>query len=79
MRSPLVHGSLVALVACACQPSPATPSPATAPPAAEPLVAMVVGTAHRGHLQIADYPLTKLDDLVAAFCTLIVMALLRAW
>jgi hypothetical protein len=42
----------------------ATSSSAVAPQA---FTSMVVGTAHRGHLQVADYPLTKLDELLDAF------------
>lgn len=46
------------LVACGAPPvAPSPPGP----------TAMVVGTAHRGHMKIADYPLTKLDALLRAY------------
>jgi hypothetical protein len=60
----MLGGLALGAIGCGGPASNATPSSPVAPPA---FTSMVVGTAHRGHLQVADYPLTKLDELLDAF------------
>ncbi len=57
---------LAALATIGCRHAAADP-PSAGPSDTGTFDFMVVGTAHRGHLQIPDYPLSRLDELVAAF------------
>ena len=54
-----------------------TPAPDTHTSVPAPVTAMVVGTAHGGHLKVAGYPMTKVEDLILGYAPDLVLVEIR--
>jgi hypothetical protein len=66
--------SIASLVMLSCAPPPSTIARS---PEKTSSNAIVVGTAHKGHLLVADYPITKLGDVLSSYAPDLVLVEIR--